>query len=332
VFEHEEQGGWPENYQGGIGWSYWASPSVRVTLGDEIVYFTDPRTQPFSQGRNLETLRTEAIGNRVFTRVSWMIDRLSTLEGGYAFATNEFSDEQLFDTVEHQFEIQWGRMIDPSFRFFVFYNYNRNLYSHDYDFLRSWWDHDYVMAPFFPTRLDDPADFDTHVPGLGLQYLATPSLSLEMRSGVILPAVWENKVYQLDDLEWYQRAEVSYLYAILRAAVAYTRDYAPAHGLEGAVLSQSVSSRLDERWTSHLETYQEGGYTNYLQPATNIDAWSASTGINYYFFNWLGVGAGYNFTDQRGYTIAGEAAGHTMAHRVVLRVGLTSPRPDWLSF
>jgi hypothetical protein len=331
VFDHEEYDGWPEYYRAGLAWGYWITPAVRTVAGDEIIYFTDPRTQPFSQGRTLDTLRTESINNRLFTTTTWTATRLSSLEGGYSFSTTEFKQRNLYDTVEHDFALTWTQQLSATHRLIIFYDYARNLFSHNYDFLRHYWDSDYAMDPPFPYDLTNPADFDTHIPGVGLQYLATPSLTFDMRSGVVMPAVERRGVYQMSDLEWYQRMEVSKLFWRMQATGTYTRTYAPAHGLLGAVLANSVGARLDERWTRRWETYQEAGFTNYAQPTTNIDAWSATAAVNYYFFNWLGVGAGYNFVEQTG----GPEDGPTdkiLAHRVVVRLGMSSPRPDWLQF
>jgi hypothetical protein len=332
VFEHEEHDGWPEYYSGGVGWSYWLSPRWRWTIGDEFIFATDPRDQPFSEGSDLETLRTESIGNRLFTRLQWNQTQITSVETGYAFATTEYRDPLILDTVEHQFDIQWARQIDPSSRFFTFYNYNRALFSPDYDFLRHWWDNDVSMDPSLPTALENDADFDTHIPGVGLQLFATPRLSFEARSGIILPAYEKNGIYQLDDLDWYQRLEVSQAFWRMQATGIYQRTFAPAHGLEGGVVTNAVSARLDERWLRDLETYQEAAFANYVQPATDINAWRATAAINYYIFSWFGVGAGYNYLEQISYDADGGTNAVVVAHRVTVRLGLTSPRPDWLSF
>lgn len=332
VIDHEQYDGWPEFYTGGLGWSYWVTPTLRTTVGDEIIYTTDPRDQPFSQSTTLESLRTESIANRLFATTTWNLSRTSVLEGGYSFYTTEFKEPSFFDTVEHQFNLTWTKQFDPSYAFLTFYDYNRALYSQHFDFLRHYWDHDYSMDPSFPVRMENRADFDTHTPGVGLRYTATPSLSFETRSGVILPAVERNGAYQLDDLQWFQRMDIVKLFWRMQASASYQRNYAPAHGLEGAVLAQSVTARLDERWTRHIETYEEAGYTNYLQTVTDIDAWRATGAFNYYFFNWLGLGAAYNYLEQQSHPVAEGNGDRIVAHRITLRLALTSPRPDWLSF
>ncbi|MDP8223664.1 MAG: hypothetical protein P9L99_09915 [Candidatus Lernaella stagnicola] len=332
VFEHEDQSGWPEYYNGGLGWSYWINPRWRTTVGDELMFVTDPRDQPFSEGRDLETLRTESIANRIFASSLWQMSRIDNLEGGYAFATTEFREDDVSDTVEHQVSVEWAHQFAANHRLFVFYAYNRALYSPDFDFLRHYWDDEVAMDPGFPTALDDPADFDTHIPGVGLEYLATASLSFQVRSGLIVPASEPNGVYQLDELEWYQRMEVTQLFWRMRAGLVYNRTFAPAHGLEGGVVTNAVSARVDEQWLRQLETYQEGSFTNYLQDATDLDAWRATAAINYYPWNWFGVGAAYNYLEQFSYAPDGATDARTVAHRVTLRLGLTSPRPDWLSF
>lgn len=331
VFEHEEHDGLPEYYSGGVGWAYWVTPKLRTTVGDELTFFTDPRDQPFSEGRDLETLRTESLANRIFAEALYTATRRDSLRAGYDFATTEYREDILFDTVEHRFTLEWARQIGMNHRLFVFYMFNRALYSVNYDFLRHLWDDQVAMDPPFPTALDHPADFDTHIPGVGLNYLATQRLSFEMRSGVVVPAVQENGTYQLDDLEWYQRVEVAQLFWRMRAALTYNRSYAPAHGLEGAVVTNAVVARLDERWLRQLETYQEIGYANYLQPAADIDAFRGTTAINYYPWNWLGVGAAYNYVEQLSYDENGDTAARVTAHRISLRLGLSTPRPDWMS-
>lgn len=332
VFEEEERGGWPEYYDGGLGFSFWATSRVRATLGDEFAYFTDPRDQPFIEGGEVETLRTESIANRLFTRVSYNISRLSALEGGYAFATAEFRDELVSDSVEHQFDIQWSRQLSPTHRLLLFYNYNRALFSPNYDFLRHWWDDEMSMDPSFPVSFADVNDFDTHTPGVGLLYLATSSLSFEVRSGVIFPAQEINRAYQLRELEWFQRMDVLKAFWRIHTGASYSRNYAPAHGLTGGVVSDTVSGRVGEQWLRRLETSQEIAYTHYSQEVVDIDAWRATADINYYFFNWLGVGAAYNYLEQWNDELAGGEEERVIAHRVTVRLALATPRPDWLRF
>jgi len=332
VFEEEERGGWPEYYDGGLGWSFWATSRVRTTVGDEFAYFTDPRDQPFVEGGEVETLRTESIANRLFTRVSYNISRLSALEGGYAFATTEFREDEVSDSAEHQFDIQWSRQLSQTHRLLLFYNYNRALFSPHYDFLRHWWDDEVTMDPGFPVSFDQVNDFDTHTPGVGLLYLATSSLSFEVRSGVIFPAQEINGAYQLRDLEWFQRMDVIKAFWRIRTGVSYSRNYAPAHGLEGGVVSDTVSGRIGEQWLRRLETSQEIAYTHYRQEITEIDAARATADINYYFFNWLGLGMAYNYLEQWSEAAATGDTAQVIAHRVTLRLALATPRPDWLRF
>ena len=54
--------------------------------------------------------------------------------------------------------------------------------------------------------------------------------------------------------------------------------------------------------------------------------------FNYYFFNWLGTGVSYNYLEQVGHFEDDAPDQRLYAHRVSLRLALTSPRPDWLRF
>jgi len=332
-FEYDEYDGLPEFYQGAVGWSYWLNPLVKLTLLDELTFYTDPRDNPLAEQQpDIESLRTESIANRLGCNVLYTATRVSSFETGYTFGTTEYTEEDLADTVEHQFTFTWNRQINPAFRLSTFYNYTRALFAEDYDFLRQIWDDEYTTDPPFPFELEEENDFDTHVPGVGLQYQATPSLSFEFRSGLIFPAsMYRNDVYRLDDIDWYQRIEATKNFWRMTAAANYTRNVAPAHGLAGAVLTQTVAGRLQERWTRQFETLQDVGYSNYLQDAADIDAVRAGVGANYYFFNWLGVGLAYSFLHQVGHYEDTDAQ-RLYAHRVTLRTALTSPRPDWLRF
>lgn len=330
-FEYDEYDGLPEYYQGGIGWSYWLNPVLRLTLIDELTFYTDPRDQPFADQADVDSLRTESIANRVGASLLYNVTRLSALETGYSFATAEFEEDTLDDTVEHLAFISWSRQLSEAYRFFVFYNYTRALFSTHYDFLRRFWDQDYSMRPTFPTALRNETDFDTHIPGVGLRYQATPSLSFEARSGIVMPCYLRNEAYQLDDVDWYQRIEVVKLFWRIQTMASYTRTIAPAHGLAGAVLTQTVAGRIDERWTRQFETIQETAYSNYQQDAADIDAVRVGAGANYYFFHWLGMGVAYSFLNQVGLFEEGGDQ-ELYAHRVTLRLALTTPRPDWLSF
>jgi len=332
-FEYDEHDGMPEYYEAGLGWAFWVNPRWRLMLLDELTFFTDPRDRPFggAQQQDIESLRTESIANRIGIGSQIVFSRISNLETGYGFRTTEYREDDLNDTVEHQFALAWNRQLSPAYRFMLFYDYNRALFSPHFDFLRSMWDDEYAMDPSFPMNLDSENDFDTHIYGAGLFYQTTPSLSFELRSGVIMPCQDINGVYQLTEPEWYQRIDLTKLCWRMRSSLTYNRTVAPAHGLAGAVLTQTVAGRLEENWMRRFQTIQEAGYTNYLQTAADIDAWRAGAGINYYVFTWLGTGLAYTYLQQQGDTADGGTQ-DLYAHRITLRVALATPRPDWIRF
>ena len=331
-FRYDQYDGWPEYYTGSAGWSYWLNPAVRLTFLDQMTYYTDPRDQPFAQAGAVESLRTESLANTIGASVLYTASQLSTLEGGYSFGTNEFRQRLLDDVVEHMFFATWTHRVSPSYSMVLFHNYNRALFSPHYDFFRRFWDHDYSMRPTFPTSLSDPQDFDTHIPGVGLIFTATPTLSFDVRSGVILPCYLINDKYQLANPDWYQHITVLKTFRRMNLSLSYMRTVAPAHGLAGAVLTQTVGTTFTQQWTQHFETTEMAGYTNYLQTVANIDALNAGVEADYYFFNWLGVGLGYTYLGQVGHLGADAEDQHINAHRITLHVALTTPRPDWLRF
>jgi hypothetical protein len=322
--------GWPESVLGDIEWAYWASPSTRVTFGEQLTYYTDPRNQPFSSGRVIETLRTESINNRLFGQIAYMPDPLGRLDAAYAYVTTEFRDPTLWDTVDHQVTTLWTQQIAPSQKLMIFYNFNRVLFSHNYDFIRHFIDPHYKMVPGFPVALHNAYDFDTHTPGLGFQYLATPTWTVEMRSGVIVPCVEKGRLYEDPHLEWYERIDVTKLFWKMQLALSYNRDYAPAYGLAGAFVTQTVGGHLDERWSLKVETVQDLYYTNYSQPGTNLDTLTATVGATYYFYTWIGLGGSYNFTEQLGGPDGSRQ--RTTADLAQVRLSLGVPRPDWIRF
>jgi hypothetical protein len=333
VFNLRGYDGWPENYNGDVSWAYWLTSSFRASVGDQMVYFTDPRTQPFSAGKTLAGLRTESLTNRMFTVEQYTPAPLSVVEAGYSFITTEFRDLALWDSVQHQAYLTWTQQVGEAEKFIVFYDFNRALFSHEYKFFRRFLNRQFVMKPPFPVALGGNGDFDTHVPGAGLIYQATPTLSFEARSGAIIPFTEENNRYHRNELEWYQRLLITRVFWKMQAIASYSRDFAPAGGIAGAVLTQSVFGNLDERWDTKFETFQEVGYTNYLQPPptpTNIDSVSASAGATYYFFPWIGLGGTYNRLEQWGGTAG--SRGRTAADAVVLRLMLQAPRPNWAQF
>ncbi len=331
-FEYDQYDGWPEYYLGALGVSYWATPQLRLNLVDNLMYYTDPRDQPFTTVRAVESLRAESLGNTMAGSLTYAATPLSTVEGGYTFGTTEFREAAASDVVQHSFFVSWTRRVSPSYQMVLFYNYDRALFSSHYDFFRRLWDDDYSMRPTFPVKLDNPDDFDTHTPGAGLIFAATPSLTFDFRSGVILPCYRHDEAYALDQPDWFQRVSMVKAFRHMNLTVSYNRTLAPAHGLAGAVLSQTVGSTFQQRWTRHFETTEEVGYTNYLQAAANVDVLHAAAEADYYFFNWLGLGLSYSYLGQVGHMTDETPDQHVNANTVSLHVTLTTPRPDWLRF
>ncbi len=332
-FRYDQFDGWPEYYNGTAGWAYWLSPLVRLTFTDALVYYTDPRDQPFSTSTSaVESLRTESLANTIGVSTLYTITRLSTVEAGYSFGTTEFRNELLDDVVEHAAFATFTQRISPSYNMVLFYDFNRALFSPHYDFFRRFVDHRYSMRPSFPVKLKDPNDFDTHIPGAGMIFTASPTLSFDVRAGVILPCVRRNDAYEMDHPDWYQRLTILKVFQHANLVFSYTRSVAPAHGLAGAVLTQTVASSFSQRWTQHFETTEEADYTNYLQPAANIDAGRGAVEADYYFFNWLGTGLAYSYLGQVGHLGEGAPDQHINAQRVTLHVTLAPPSPNWLRF
>jgi hypothetical protein len=87
-------------------------------LLDELTFFTDPRDRPFggAQQQDIESLRTESIANRIGIGSQIVSPRISNLETGYGFRTTEYREDDLNDTVEHQFALAWNRQLSPAYR------------------------------------------------------------------------------------------------------------------------------------------------------------------------------------------------------------------------
>ncbi len=328
--EETQENGIPDLVNADAGVSYWITPKTRLAAGEMMTFYYDPRDAQGTAAQEILQARTGSIGNTINLGAEQIFTGRSSMRLDYRFITNEFEDLDLFDVVSHQIEADWRERVSERHTVVIFGRYTRNLYSHEFDFVRRLYESDARMEREFPYQIDRESDFDTYVPGLGLDYQLTATLQFQARSGMILPARWiDDKDYELDPIDWYQRLAATHTWRFLRTTASYTRDLTPANGLESAVLAQDYALALQQVWTRHWQTGQELGFNRATQSAGEVDAWRQAVNANYYFFGWLGVGAGYQHFEQ--FTDFGIFGAHTITNRFLATLTITTPSVNTLS-
>ena len=329
-YENEEENRLPSNVTMETGLSYWFGPKTQVGIEDNLTFFYDPRESFGTDTEEVLSVRTGSINNGITLNARRIINRLSIVDASYTFSTMEYEDSNLFDVVRHLAEASWNRRVSERHTLVVFGRYARNLYNTEFDFMRRHWDSDARMDEEFPYQLKRSSDFDSYVPGLGLVYQITPSLAVQVRSGLVLPVYYVDENYRLDEIDWYQRLGMNYQYRRYRFNLIYERDLIPASGVDTAVLNQRYGIGFDQVWTRRFVTGLSHNFTRADHRPGIIDAYRSGVTASYYFFTWLGLSAGYQRYEQ--FSVYGAGPEQTIkTNRFLLSLSVGMPNPDWLS-
>ncbi|MBZ0272999.1 hypothetical protein K8I61_13250 [bacterium] len=293
-YEHTEENNVPDQVTGQVLLTHLVSRRARVEASDNLTFFYDPRDTATRTQNELVSVRTASIGNAARGFVGYFV--APTLEAGveYVFSTSEFEDRILFDAVQHAATLSLEKGVTARFSYTAFARATRNIFDRDFDFIRRVYDSDARMEEDFPTELRDPNDFDTWVPGAGIDFRLTPTFTLAFRSGVIFLAREETAgEYRFDDIEWYQTAAATQAFRRVVLAASYSRDVEPAQGLENATRNEQIFLTAEESWTDWLQTLQEAGLLRARQEEGIIQGWRAGAGLTLRPARWLAFGAGY---------------------------------------
>ncbi|MCZ7584953.1 MAG: hypothetical protein M5R36_17365 [Deltaproteobacteria bacterium] len=166
----------------------WLDPSTRVEVFDNLSFFYDPRDNLGQTAAEVISVRSASISNSIGANVERSFTRTTRLRAEYSFNTTEYDEPILFDVVTHAAALSWFEAVSEQHTIVVFGRFARNLYDAEFDFLRRFVDEDATMKEDFPTSLERPSDFDTYIPGLGVDYHMTEGLTFSVRSGLTLPA------------------------------------------------------------------------------------------------------------------------------------------------
>ncbi len=329
-WENVEENRLPNNVQVGSGMTYWVNPKTQMGASDTLTFFYDPRESFGTDAEEVLQVRTGSINNVISVNGRRIINRLSVVDASYGFSTTEYEDSNLYDVVRHLVEMSWRRRISERHTLIVFGRYSRNLYNTEFDFMRRHWDSDARMDEEFPYKLIRHSDFDAYTPGLGLEYQVTPTLTVQVRSGLVLPVYYLNEEYKLSEIDWYQQLGANYQYRRYRFGLNYTRDLVPASGVERAVLNQRYDINFDQVWTRQFVTGVNHLFSRSDQRPGIIDAYRTGVTAAYYFFTWLGLSAGYQHYEQ--FAVYGAGPEQTIkTNRYLISLSVGMPDPDWLS-
>ncbi|MCB9477782.1 MAG: hypothetical protein H6684_07540 [Deltaproteobacteria bacterium] len=328
-FNEQSENGLPDLVEGHALYGVWLTPSTRIEASDDLGFFFDSRDTIGTQSQELLQVQTASITNTIGLGLTHIFDLRNQVAGKYEFVTNEYEDEDLADVVTHRPTIEYEHRVSPVHTIVVFGRFTRNIFDPEFDFLRRIWDSDARMDEEFPTELRTDNDFDTYVPGVGLDYRMTATLSFSVRSGMIVPARLVDNSYQLDELEWYQVVSAEKNWQMVRLGVGYERDLEPASGINTAVLSQNYNADLTEVWTRKFETSQNAYFNRATQLDGDFDTYAGAVAANYYIAPWIGIGAGYQHIRQ--YSDLGADDTETITNRALFTLEISTPQADSLS-
>jgi len=327
-FEEPDNDNNPEFTSGEILYGRWATPRIRVEFSDRFFYFLDQR-----QAEEEDPLipRTESITNNIEARMLNSVAMRTRLNFTFRLITVEFEEVEIQDSFEHDAELELEQRVGVNYLLRGFYAFRRVVYDDDMDMFRSQFDDEFRAPDRYPSNLSGEQDFDVHTVGAGVDYQLTPTFSVQVMSGVLFPAVLEEDVYKLSQLDWAQSLTLTRAFEFMNLNAGYHREIQPAHGTSGAALTQRFVLDLDRTWFRDFTTVLSGGYSKYdLDPGTT-DSYNGSIMVRYQVWRWMGVSLTYSHLTQIR-QLGEEEEENLKINRVILVLTFLPPRPDLLRF
>lgn len=310
-----------------IEYRRWITSKLQLELVNNFIYFLDSQTED-TEGAIIA--RQESLLDHISLSLSQQITLHTRLRYTADFTTSEYAEPDVNDFIHYAGRIGVESYVGQNYLLSFFGGWRRALFSPSFDLIRASYDPDFDHPDKFPFALETEADYDLYEIGAGVTYRITPTLSLLVESGVLIPVNEQDGIYRLSHLDWKQLIQLEKTFNHMQLTVGYDRDITPTRGLDSQVLNQTVSASFLREWLQDFSTTFSASYGNYNATDGTIHNFRIGQITQYLVLPWMGLGAGYDYSDQQ--SEFGETSERITDHRATLSISFIPPRPDRLRF